>query len=131
VGAYWLLTTDEFSVVPKMPLYEYECSACGHHFERIQRFSDPLVDVCPSCGKGPVNKLLSAPAVHFKGSGWYVTDYAKKGASSAGRPEGSSAEKKAEKESGKTSEAASSSAGSEASKPADANQKPGSRSQDA
>lgn len=61
-----------------MPLYEYECGACGHRFERIQRFSDQLVQECPSCGKGPVHKLLSAPAFQFKGTGWYVTDYAGK-----------------------------------------------------
>jgi putative FmdB family regulatory protein len=61
-----------------MPLYEYECDACHHRFERIQKFSDPLVDVCPNCGKGPVKKLLSSPAIQFKGSGWYVTDYARK-----------------------------------------------------
>lgn len=62
-----------------MPLYEYECQKCGHRFERIQRFSDPLVKKCPECG-GKVEQVLSAPAVQFKGSGWYVTDYAKKGA---------------------------------------------------
>jgi putative FmdB family regulatory protein len=68
-----------------MPLYEYECAACGHRFERIQKFSDPLVDVCPTCGAGPVHKLLSAPAIQFKGTGWYVTDYAgKKGNGSPG-----------------------------------------------
>lgn len=59
-----------------MPLYEYQCDACGHRFERIQKFSDPLVAVCPKCG-GPVQKLFSSPAFQFKGSGWYVTDYAK------------------------------------------------------
>src|SRR5579871_2815896 len=64
-----------------MPLYEYECKKCGHRFERIQRFSDPLVKKCPECG-GKVEQVISAPAVQFKGSGWYVTDYAKK--SSAG-----------------------------------------------
>jgi putative FmdB family regulatory protein len=61
-----------------MPLYEYECDACGHRFEKIQKFSDPLVDVCPKCGSGPVRKLMSSPAIQFKGTGWYVTDYAKK-----------------------------------------------------
>jgi putative FmdB family regulatory protein len=60
-----------------MPLYEYECLTCAQRFERIQKFSDPLVDVCPKCG-GVVRKLLSSPAIHFKGSGWYITDYAKK-----------------------------------------------------
>jgi len=61
-----------------MPLYEYECESCHHRFERIQKYSDPPVDVCPVCGKGPVRKLVSSPAIQFKGSGWYITDYAKK-----------------------------------------------------
>ena len=60
-----------------MPLYEYQCDACGHRFEVIQKFSDPLVDTCPKCGS-PVRKLMSSPAIQFKGSGWYITDYAKK-----------------------------------------------------
>src|ERR1700746_2060266 len=59
-----------------MPLYEYECKKCGHRFERIQRFSDPMVKKCPECGsKG--EQMISAPAVQCKGSGWYATDYAK------------------------------------------------------
>jgi putative FmdB family regulatory protein len=69
-----------------MPLYEYQCKKCGHRFERIQRFSDPLVKKCPECG-GKVEQLLSAPAVQFKGSGWYVTDYAKKSASGSAKSE--------------------------------------------
>jgi putative FmdB family regulatory protein len=60
-----------------VPLYEYECGKCGHRFERIQKFSDPPVKACPQCG-GKVRKLLSAPAIQFKGSGWYITDYARK-----------------------------------------------------
>jgi len=63
-----------------MPLYEYLCNKCGHRFERIQRFSDPMVKKCPECG-GKVEQVISAPAVQFKGSGWYVTDYAKKSSS--------------------------------------------------
>ena len=63
-----------------MPLYEYECEACGRRFEVIQRFSDPL-ETCKECGKGPVHRLLSSPAIQFKGSGWYITDYAQKGKS--------------------------------------------------
>jgi len=59
-----------------MPLYEYECKKCHHRFERIQKFSDPHVKKCPECG-GPVEQVISAPAVQFKGSGWYVTDYGK------------------------------------------------------
>ena len=62
-----------------MPLYEYECPKHGT-FERMQKFSDPPVTACPVCG-GPVEKLLSAPAIQFKGTGWYVTDYAKKSGS--------------------------------------------------
>jgi len=65
-----------------MPLYEYECKKCGHRFERIQKFSDPHVKKCPDCG-GAVEQVISAPAVQFKGAGWYVTDYAKKGSASA------------------------------------------------
>ena len=64
-----------------MPLYEYECEACERRFEVIQRFSDPPVETCKVCGKGPVQRLLSSPAIQFKGSGWYITDYAKKPAS--------------------------------------------------
>ncbi len=65
-----------------MPIYEYQCRKCRHRFEKIQKFSDPLVKKCPDCG-GPVEQVLSAPAVQFKGSGWYVTDYVKKSAASA------------------------------------------------
>jgi putative FmdB family regulatory protein len=61
-----------------MPLYEYQCDACGTRFELIRKFSDPPLEVCPTCGKGPVQKLVSSPAFQFKGSGWYVTDYARK-----------------------------------------------------
>jgi len=60
-----------------MPLYEYQCKKCGHRFEKIQKFSDKMVKKCPECG-GPVEQTISAPAVQFKGSGWYVTDYARK-----------------------------------------------------
>ena len=64
-----------------MPLYEYLCDACGHRFEIIQKFSDSAPDACPSCGKGPVVRQLSSPAIQFKGTGWYITDYAQKGKS--------------------------------------------------
>lgn len=60
-----------------MPLYEYQCDDCGHRFERIQKFSDKKVRACPSCG-GKVQKLFSSPAIQFKGTGWYITDYARK-----------------------------------------------------
>jgi putative FmdB family regulatory protein len=63
-----------------MPLYEYECDACGRRFEQIQKFSDAPLETCAECGKGPVRRLLSSPAIQFKGAGWYVTDYAKSAA---------------------------------------------------
>ena len=60
-----------------MPLYEYECSGCRNRFETLQRFSDSPLTQCPTCG-GPVHRLISVPALQFKGTGWYVTDYARK-----------------------------------------------------
>jgi putative FmdB family regulatory protein len=67
-----------------MPLYEYECEACGKRFEMIQKFSDEPPAQCRLCAKGPVRRLLSSPAIQFKGSGWYITDYAKKSGGDAG-----------------------------------------------
>jgi putative FmdB family regulatory protein len=66
-----------------VPLYEYQCKKCRHRFEKIQKFSDPPATTCPQCG-GRVEQLLSAPAVQFKGTGWYVTDYARKPRASGG-----------------------------------------------
>lgn len=66
-----------------MPLYEYQCDTCGHRFETIQKFSDQPIEQCPKCGAA-VRKLQSAPAIQFKGSGWYITDYAKKDTVAAG-----------------------------------------------
>lgn len=91
-----------------MPLYEYQCKKCKHVFEKIRKFSDPPFKKCPECG-GPVEQLLSAPAVQFKGSGWYVTDYARKsdgGSSKAAESGGeeSSASKATEKASDDKSE---------------------------
>jgi putative FmdB family regulatory protein len=60
-----------------MPLYEYECLTCGKRTEILQRLDEAPLAACPQCG-GEVKKLLSAPAFQFKGSGWYVTDYAGK-----------------------------------------------------
>jgi putative FmdB family regulatory protein len=88
-----------------MPLYEYECDANHHRFEVIQKYSDPPIATCPTCGS-TVQKLLSSPAIQFKGSGWYITDYARAGKSdgggaSSGKSEGSSstAENKGESKS--------------------------------
>jgi len=72
-----------------MPNYEYLCKNCGHRFEQIRKFSDKPLRKCPECG-GVIEQVISAPAVQFKGSGWYVTDYAKKGAGSAGSSSSSS-----------------------------------------
>jgi len=87
-----------------MPLYEYECDACGGRFEVIQKFSETSTE-CRRCGKGPVRRLFSSPAIQFKGTGWYITDYAQKGKSggesaSEGKGEG------ATKADGGTTEAA-------------------------
>ncbi|HVR71462.1 MAG TPA: FmdB family zinc ribbon protein [Vicinamibacteria bacterium] len=71
-----------------MPLYEYQCGRCGR-FEVIRKFSDAALTVCPTCGQD-VQKLPSAPAIQFKGTGWYITDYARKssGAEGAGAKDG-------------------------------------------
>ncbi len=88
-----------------MPLYEYRCENCGHVFEVIQKFSDPPAEHCPSCGKGPVQKQMSSPAIQFKGSGWYITDYAKKSNVGSGKTEAGAAEKSGEKSSGSETKA--------------------------
>jgi putative FmdB family regulatory protein len=77
-----------------MPLYEYVCDACAARIEKIQKLSDPPPDPCPSCGKGPMVRQLSSPAIQFKGSGWYITDYAKKGSAP---PESGAKSEKADK----------------------------------
>lgn len=75
-----------------MPMYEYECQKCGARFEAIQKFSDaPLVEH-ESCG-GAVDRLISAPALQFKGSGWYITDYARSGNGGKGAKNGNSESK--------------------------------------
>jgi len=71
----------------KVPIYEYQCDQCGNRTEAIQRLDEPPLEICPHCG-GPLRKLMSAPSFQFKGSGWYVTDYADKG-----RKDGKEAEK--------------------------------------
>ncbi len=86
-----------------MPLYEYKCNKCEHLFERIQKFSDPPLTVCPKCG-GDVEQLISPPAIQFKGSGWYVTDYAKKSGTSAPSSANGKSEVKAEAKSETKSE---------------------------
>lgn len=105
-----------------MPIYEYRCQDCSHEFERMQKFSDPPVEVCPTCA-GSVQKLISRSAFHLKGSGWYVTDYGhngnqKKESSEKSDSEKTTAEKSApEKSDGKAATASTSSeSGSEPAK---------------
>lgn len=87
-----------------MPLYEYQCDVCGR-FERIVKFSDPPLEACPTCG-GTVQKLFSSPAIQFKGSGFYITDYAKKSS-----PESAGGKSSSEKSSGSGDKGSDSSSG--------------------
>ncbi len=125
-----------------MPLYEYVCGSCAHRFERIRKFSDPPLTECPSCG-GTVEKQISSPAIQFKGSGFYITDYAKPGKSeeksgdksgesstkspSSSTPESSSSESKSEPKAEKSEKTEKSSTSTEttstAAKPAAAPEK--------
>ena len=93
-----------------MPLYEYECEACGHRLEIIQKYSEGPPDACPKCGRGPLQRLQSSPAIQFKGTGWYVTDYASKG-----KGGGSDAKSEGKSEPGKGDAPASSSGDSSSS----------------
>ncbi len=98
-----------------MPLYEYQCETCGAVFEKMQRFSDEPLTVHEGCG-GPVHRLLSAPALQFKGTGWYVTDYARgKSGSNGGSHSKSNSESKPASSS--SSDSSSSNSSSSPSKP--------------
>src|SRR5262245_14363086 len=81
-----------------VPLYEYQCRKCKHRFEELQKLSDPPLRRCPRCRTGRLEKLISAPAVQFKGTGWYVTDYAgKSGKASGNESDGGKDDKAADK----------------------------------
>src|SRR5262245_24922768 len=82
-----------------MPLYEYQCQDCDHRFEVIQKFSDPPVEKCPKCG-GPVRKLMSSPAIQFRGSGWYVPDRPRKDSTPSAKSDGSASSDSAKTEKG-------------------------------
>ena len=115
-----------------MPLYEYRCTECEATLEAIRAFAAPPLEECPQCGRSSLKKLLSAPAFQFKGSGWYVNDYARKDKSPAGGSEsdgaaasgngsgsnGKSAAKESSSDSGKKAGASTSSAKNEGSKAA-------------
>ena len=79
-----------------MPIYEYRCSDCGFQDEFLQKHSDPLLTVCPSCGKETFKKLLSAAGFQLKGSGWYATDFKGSGSKPAAKTEDKAADKPAE-----------------------------------
>jgi putative FmdB family regulatory protein len=103
-----------------MPLYEYLCDVCGRRFETIQKFSDPPLEHCSECG-GTVRKQVAAPAFQFKGTGWYITDYAKKGAgqTDGAKSENSSKEGSGESaQGGKSTEKAAEKSGTSAASPA-------------
>jgi putative FmdB family regulatory protein len=95
-----------------MPLYEYECTDCGHRTELLQRYGDPPLEKCPKCGSA-VHKLFSAPAVQFKGTGWYVTDYGGKGKKPAETTSAESGGKEAKKGSSDSGSSGSSGGSSE------------------
>ena len=84
-----------------MPIYEYECDACGHHMEALQKFSDPAIAECEACHSQKIKKVISQSTFHLKGTGWYVTDYASKSGSSF-----SSSKEKGSDGGGKTESAA-------------------------
>jgi putative FmdB family regulatory protein len=81
-----------FRRIPNLPLYEYECPKCGT-FELVRKFSDAPLESCPTCAR-PVEKLASAPAIQFKGTGWYITDYARKSSGGEGKEKGGAKESK-------------------------------------
>ena len=85
-----------------MPIYEYRCEACGEVTEVIQRFGDAPLVLCPRCG-GALKKMVSAPAFQFKGTGWYVTDYARKSAGGQGSSKDEGPKKKADSPPGEKS----------------------------
>jgi putative FmdB family regulatory protein len=88
---------------PDMPIYEYECRKCGAHTEAFQKVSDKPLTKCRKCG-GKLEKMLSAPAIQFKGTGWYVTDYAGKTTKGDKSESESTSESKSEKTEKKTKE---------------------------
>lgn len=62
-----------------MPIYAFQCAECGHHFDRLQKLSDPDPEICPSCGKPAIKRQLTAPSFRLAGGGWYETDFKKDG----------------------------------------------------
>lgn len=91
-----------------MPLYEYKCIKCGHRVEKIEKVTARTTQKCPKCG-GKAERMFAAPAIQFKGTGWYVTDYAgKNSASASGENSGDKSGEKSSEKSGDKSAAGSS-----------------------
>ena len=86
-----------------MPIYEYRCSSCGFQKEYLQKVSDPVLSVCPECGKSTFSKMLSAAGFQLKGSGWYATDFKNSGAKPAAKTEAKAEDKGAAKTESKDS----------------------------
>ena len=101
-----------------MPMYEYQCAACGHQLEAIQKFSDKPLKACPKCKKAKLEKLLSKSAIQFKGSGWYITDYARKSSPDTTKSEKDSGTTEAKSDAAKESSTESTTPAKEAAKPA-------------
>src|SRR5208282_4394178 len=80
---------------PSVPLHEFQCRKCGHRFERIQKFSDSDPRKCPKCGAGKLERLLHAPTLQFKGSGWYATEHPSKGMAEGAKKESGASESSA------------------------------------
>ena len=102
-----------------MPIYEYRCLECHNEFERMQKFSDPVVDTCPSCA-GTVQKLISRSTFHLKGDGWYVTDYARKSSSNGSDSDSASTSNTTSESSTAQADTKKSTSSSDTSKPASA-----------
>lgn len=100
-----------------MPTYEYQCKTCGHHFERVQRFSDAPLTECPECS-GVIRRVIHPAGIVFKGSGWYITD-SRKGGDSAGLTGGTKGETKSETKSEGSDSGAAAAPSSSESKPAE------------
>ena len=106
-----------------MPLYEYECTACHERTEKIQKFSDPEITICPHCS-GHLERVLSAPAVSFKGGGWYADGYGN------AKPKSSSESKSTSSDSGKSASGSGSSSASSTPAPSTAASTPAATSSD-
>ena len=89
-----------------MPIYEYRCAACGFQSEYLQKVSDPLLDVCPSCGKATFTKMLTAAGFQLKGSGWYATDFKGSGSKPAAAKTGEAKTAEAKADTGAKDDAA-------------------------